>query len=367
MLRLMIVDDEEMAIRRLKRLLSEIGGIGSIETFLDPQEGYDYAKEHDVDVAFLDISMPDINGMRLSALLTDMRRNIDIVLVTGSDEYAVRAYAINVLDYIVKPVTSERLAVTMEKIQRVRRQYDPVPSLEVQLFDGMKIIRRTSEGKKETIRLRTPKTEELFAFLACKRTVAREEVTETLWRNLAPDKALKNLNSTVYAIRKAVGYERSGGGITITTTGNEIRLETDDLRCDLYEFERLIKELRRAPGESPALLEQAEALYKGPLLKGRSYEWAIEISRSLEQQYIDLLELTAGHHRMHDRPQQTLHYYGEMLKIDAMREDIHYKMMRLYAELGRKNEAMKQYHELEKLLQRELGTSPDRRLEDVIS
>ncbi|NOU67083.1 response regulator [Paenibacillus sp. LMG 31461] len=365
MLRLMIVDDEEMAIRRLKRLLSEIGGIGSIETFLDPQDGYEYAKAHDIDVAFLDISMPDINGMRLSVLLTEMQRNIDIVLVTGSDEYAVKAYAINVLDYIVKPVTSERLAITMEKVQRVRRQDDPIPNLEVQLFGGFKIIGRTTEGKKEAIRLRTPKTEELFAFLACKRTVAREEVTETLWQNLAPDNALKNLNSTLYAIRKAVGYDRSGGGIT--TTGNEIRLETDDLRCDLYEFERLIKEIRRAPGERAGLLEQAEALYKGPLLKGRSYEWAIEMSRSLEQQYIDLLELTAQHHWTHDRQQQTLHYYGELLKIDAMREDIHYKMMRLYADLGRKNEAMKQYRELEQLLQRELGTSPDLRLEDVIS
>jgi two-component system LytT family response regulator len=65
--------------------------------------------------------------------------------------------------------------------------------------------------------------------------------------------------------------------------------------------------------------------------------------------------------------QQTLHYYGEMLKVDAIREDIHYKMIRLYADLGRKNEAMKQYRELEQLLQRELGTSPDLRLEDVIS
>ncbi|OCT15297.1 hypothetical protein A8709_14465 [Paenibacillus pectinilyticus] len=365
MLRLMIIDDEEMAIRRLKRLLSEMGGIGSIETFLDPQEGYEYAKEHDVDVAFLDISMPDINGMRMSVLLTEMRRNIDIVLVTGSDEHAVRAYEINVLDYIVKPVTSERLAVTMEKIRRVRRQEEPIPNLDVQLFGGLKIIRRTSEGKKETVRLRSPKTEELFAFLACKRTVTREEVTDMLWQDLAPDNAMKNLNSTLYAIRKAIGYDRSGGGIT--TAGNEIRLETDDLRCDLYEFERLMKELRRSPGESAALLEESEALYKGPLLQGRSYEWAIELSRSLEHQFIDVLEQTAQHHRNHDRPQQTLHFYSEILKIDDMREDIHYKMMQLYAELGRKNEAMRQYRELEQLLQRELGTSPDRRLEDVIS
>ncbi|MGG1518163.1 BTAD domain-containing putative transcriptional regulator [Paenibacillus oryzisoli] len=364
MLRVMIVDDEEMAVRRLKRLLSEIGGIGSIETFLDPQEGYDYAQAHNVDVAFLDISMPDINGMRLSELLTGMVRGTDIVFVTGSDEYAVRAYAISALDYIVKPVTSERLAVTMEKIRRVRREDEPVPNLEVQLFGGLKIMRSTSEGKQETIRLRSPKTEELFAFLACKGTVAREEVTDTLWQDLAPDNALKNLNSTLYFIRKAVEFDRSGGGIT--TTGSEIRLESDGLRCDLYEFQRLIKEIRRASGQNASMLEQAEALYTGPLLKGRAYDWASELSRSLERQYLDLLELTAQHHLRHDRPQQALHCYGELLKTDTMREDIHYKMMRLYAELGRKNEAMRQYRELEQLLQRELGTLPDRRLEDVI-
>ncbi|RTE06753.1 response regulator [Paenibacillus whitsoniae] len=364
MLRLMIVDDEEMAVRRLKRLLSEIDGIESIETFLDPQEGYDYAQAHNIDVAFLDISMPDINGMRLSELLAGMGRGMDIVFVTGSDDYAVRAYAMNALDYIVKPVTSERLAATMEKIRRVRRQDEPVPNLEVQLFDGLKIMRRTSEGKQEAIRLRSPKTEELFAFLACKRTVSREEVADTLWQDLAPDNALKNLNSTLYFIRKAVEFDRFGGGIT--TTGSEIRLESDGLRCDLYEFQRLIKEIRRAPGRNASMLEQAEALYTGPLLKGRAYDWVIELSRSLERQYLDLLDLTAQHHLSHDRLLQALHCYGEMLKTDAMREDIHYKMMGLYAALGRKNEAVRQYRELEQLLQRELGTLPERRLEDVM-
>lgn len=365
MLRVMIVDDEEMAVRRLKRILSEMGGMESIESFLDPQEGYQYAQDHVVDVAFLDISMPDINGMRLSELLTGTGNHTDIVFVTGSDEYAVRAYAIDALDYIVKPVTSERLAATMKKIHRVRKSDHAAPTLDVQLFGGFKITRCTSEGKKEAIRLRSPKTEELFAFLACKGTVGREEVADTLWQDLAPDNALKNLNSTLYYIRKAVGNDRSGGGIT--TTGNEIRLETDDLRCDLYEFERIIKEIRRAPGQSAVMLEQAESLYTGPLLKGRAYDWAIEISRALEQQYLELLELTAQHHLMQHRSQQALHYYGEMLKTDATREDIHYKMMRLYAELGRKNEAIRQYHELEQLLQRELGTMPDRRLEDVLA
>ncbi|TBL80988.1 response regulator [Paenibacillus thalictri] len=363
MLRMMIVDDEELPAMRLKRLLTELSEWSVIETFFDPLDAYDYAKANPVDVAFLDISMPDLNGMKLSSLLVDIHPNIEFIFVTGFDEYAVRAFEIDALDYVMKPVTVERLTTTMGKIRRVHRPVVASSSMEVFLFGGMRIHYQAAGGGKESIKLRSPKTEELFAFLVCNKTVSREEIIDTLWSGLPPEKAWKNLNSTVYYIRKAI--EASKCRCEITTTGNEIRLDADGFYCDLYEFERLLKEIRHESERNLDLLERAAALYTGSLLQGKSCEWAIPYIRHLEKQYIELLELLAQHYRQSHQQIQALHYYSEIVKLDGTREDIHVEMIQVFMELGRKHEAVRQYEQLEEML-RELDVRPDPKIKELL-
>ncbi|GAA0370913.1 response regulator [Caldalkalibacillus horti] len=363
MLRIMIVDDEELAVKRLKRILADYHEISVIATFTNPQEAYEYAKGHTVDIAFLDISMPDINGMNLSGLLLNIHPAINIVFVTGFDQYAVKAFEMNALDYVMKPVTSERLVSTMARIRMLHQTVEVEPSLEIALFSGLAIT-LPAEGRKRMIKLRSPKTEELFAFLVCKRTASREEIIETLWSELEPDKAWKNLNSTLYYIRKAIDvnkYHRR-----IVTEGNTIRLNDDGINCDLYEFERMLKVIRRSPEHNAHLLERTEALYTGTLLKGKDYEWAIEYTRHLEMQYIELLDLMAHYYRQRNQLPRSLHYYNEILKLDAIREDINVEAIRLLLELGRRNEAIRHYRDLEETMQRELKTQPDPKIRELL-
>lgn len=98
MLRAIIVEDEELSVKRLKRIVSDSGEIGVCDTLLNPLEAYEYVKTNPIDIAFLDISMPEINGMRLSSRLLDLDDSIDVVFVTGYDEYAVQAFDMNALD-----------------------------------------------------------------------------------------------------------------------------------------------------------------------------------------------------------------------------------------------------------------------------
>jgi two-component SAPR family response regulator len=362
MLRAIIVDDEELSVRRLGNLLSESGEIGVCSAFLDPLEAYEFVKANPIDVAFLDISMPEIDGMQLSGLLLDLDDSIDIVFVTGYDEYAVQAFDRSALDYLLKPVTAERLSKTLDRLRKKRRYSAVEPPMTVLLFNGLKIYGQEQDNK--PLKLRSPKTEELFAFLVCKGAVSREEIIDTLWSGLETDKALKNLNSTLYYIRKALSTSRIDN--CILAGRNEIAIEESGVRCDLYEFERLLKQVRLAPEKNAELFKQAEALYTGELLKGKAYEWASEKTRQLEQHYIELLEAAARFHIESNEPQQSLHYFCEILRLDAIREDISHEVIRLYTELGRKNEAFRQYRMLEEMLERELGTKPDPRIKDFI-
>jgi DNA-binding NarL/FixJ family response regulator len=131
MLRAIIVDDEEISVKRLKRVLSESGEIEVCQAFLNPLEAYEFVKANPIQVAFLDISMPEINGMRLSSLLRDLDTSIDLVFVTGYEHYAVRAFDMDALDYIMKPVTAHRVSKTLDKIIRKHRSEAVGPSMEV--------------------------------------------------------------------------------------------------------------------------------------------------------------------------------------------------------------------------------------------
>ncbi|WP_339168253.1 response regulator [Paenibacillus sp. FSL H7-0943] len=358
MLRAIIVDDEELSVKRLKRILSQSGEIDVYETFLNPAVAYAFAKANPIDVAFLDISMPETNGMKLSSLLHELDESIDVVFVTGFDEYALQAFDLSAVDYLLKPVTAERLSKTLEKLKKINRNTTVEPTLEVFLFNGLKVYRRTQN--RELIKLRSPKTEELFAFLVSKGTVSREEIIDTLWSGLEPEKAWKNLNSTLYYIRKAIGANY------IKASRNEIHIVESSIYCDLYEFERLLKQIRQTSERHVEWMIQAEGLYTGALLKGKAYEWASSRTRRLEHEYIGLLELAARFHLEQNQQQQALHYFGEIIKLDSLREDIYHEIINLLIELGRMNEAQRKFGQLEEMLQQELGTTPDPKLKALM-
>ncbi len=140
MLRAVIVDDEELSLNRLKRLLSESVEIEIVHTFLNPVEAYEFVKANPVHIAFLDISMPEIDGMRLSGLLLDLDASIDVVFVTAHDEYAVQAFDMSALDYLMKPVTAQRMSKTLDKIIKKHRR--------AAILDSVEVLPKTPEEKR---------------------------------------------------------------------------------------------------------------------------------------------------------------------------------------------------------------------------
>ncbi|MFD1138004.1 response regulator [Paenibacillus urinalis] len=373
MLQAVIVDDEELSINRLKRLLIDNEEIEISRTYLNSKDALQYIEANHVDIVFLDISMPELNGMELSKYLKHHHESIEVIFVTGYDDYAVQAFEINALDYLLKPVTAQRVEVTLNKIRRtistkVREKTLPAESselfLKVEMFDGFKVYQ--SSHQKEWVKMRSPKTEELFAFLLHKRTVSREEIIDTLWKNFEPEKAWKNLNSTLYYIRQAINGCYQGASV-IQATRNEIRIDERYLSCDIYEFDRLMKQQSNNRIFEIEQAESAVKLYTGPFLKGKTYEWASSWGLELEQDYIKMLEYAAKHYRQTDQIERSLYFYEEIIKIDAFREDIGGELIKVYLELGREKEALRFYQNLEDLYRTELGTEPVSSIKNLIS
>ena len=111
----LIIDDEPLAINVVKSYLEEIDEVTILNTFTSALEALKYLKNHSVDLIFLDINMPLLNGL-------DFIRTLEvkplIIVTTAYDEYAIKTYELDVLDYLVKPIPFPRFVKAVNRALR---------------------------------------------------------------------------------------------------------------------------------------------------------------------------------------------------------------------------------------------------------
>lgn len=114
-LQVVLIDDEAKSIKSLEWELNKLDDIEILATFTNPSEALGYLKNQPVDCIFLDIEMPEMDGFQFLAQMQE--RNFDVVFVTAYDQFAINAIKEDAVDYLLKPIDSEDLFFTMEKIK----------------------------------------------------------------------------------------------------------------------------------------------------------------------------------------------------------------------------------------------------------
>lgn len=143
LIRTIVVDDERLARAELKRLLSAHPHVELVGEASNGEEALALIKASQPDLAFLDIQMPGIDGLTLAG---QIEPGCQFVFCTAFDSYAIDAFGLNALDYLVKPIVPERLARTLARIQaRSTEASTPVLPMEHGLLlkfgDRSRIIR----------------------------------------------------------------------------------------------------------------------------------------------------------------------------------------------------------------------------------
>src|SRR6476660_8479495 len=111
-----IIDDERLARTELRKLLQDYPEIEIVDEASNAEEGIQKIDTHNPDLIFLDIQMPGKTGFDM---LSELDHSPQVIFTTAYDEYALKAFEVNALDYLLKPVEPRRLADAMEKLRRV--------------------------------------------------------------------------------------------------------------------------------------------------------------------------------------------------------------------------------------------------------
>lgn len=343
-----IVDDEELALLHFKNMLEQTNIFQSIMTFHDPVEVLEHSEISAADAVFLDIEMPGINGIELAEAIQSMNTNIQIVFITAYNEFAIKAFELNAVDYLLKPVDYGRLLTTVERIRTNHLFRASAEKTEthffIQFFGSLQFY-QTLKGVKTYIpvKWRTSKAREMYAFLLHNqdRVVSKDLLIDLFWPAYDHSKASTQLYSTIYQIRKLISRIPFSQSIENTDTGYILRLS--GVKVDVAEWEKSLKE---APPLSASSINQHMDIfmsYDNHYLMENGYLWA-------EAEKIRLAQLWLGKaYELIDFLIHEMNYHQAMdicLQVEKIEPCDHHIMqykMQLFNKHGKVEEVIKEY------------------------
>ena len=229
-MRAIIVDDEKLMIRKFTRLTEDIRDLKIVGTFDNSEEAENYVAANPVEAAFLDIELPEINGVELAKRLRTLRDDIMIVFITAYDEYIHDANEINGDHYIIKPYTKTTLENVMKKLRllSVRQRKD----IYIQTFGRFMVWKEGAPVKL------TGKAKEILALVVTRRgkEISNEEIYNTIWEG----RPYSNAYMSVYynALRRLKNALHDAGieGLLASTTRGQT-VNTSLFDCDYYAWQ----------------------------------------------------------------------------------------------------------------------------------
>lgn len=349
-MRAILVDDEQLALLQLKRIFEhDINGVDVVETCSNPYDVVEMVTRHQPDVVFLDIHMPEVDGLKLGERIQSSMPNIEIVFVTAYDRYAVRAFELYAIDYIMKPVNSDRLKLTMQRLRekiKIKGESQPKEVAKPFLFCFNQIRYQLPGEEPQTIKWRTSKARELFAFLLHNRgrAVDRSLLTELLWPNLEVPRAQQQLYTTIYHIRqtlKKIGMDT----ITINSVDLETgyRLSVGEAQVDVEEWENELKQLAAPSFELVEEYERIFQQFEGNYLGDYEYLWAEYERERLRLLWLNHAKSLGKLYIEHGMTEKAVQVYRTVQQQLPDEEETYFTLIELYDSLGDKGGVEEQY------------------------
>ncbi|WP_083485021.1 response regulator [Paenibacillus ihumii] len=364
MMKVILVDDERLALDYLERQLNKLGQVKLLGKYTNPLIGKEQILQQDVDVIFLDINLPEINGIELAEQILEKKPDIHIVFVTAYNEHAVKAFELNALDYIVKPIVAERLALT---IKRVRSRMELASKQQEASSKKNEYIRlnvlkqvtiETSPGQFSMMQWRTSKAQELFLYLLQHRgqLVRKSALIEMLWPEYEMDKVYSQLYTAVYHIRKTL--EPLGERFQIANATEGYILKIQNVIIDAEEWESKLVSLWPPNSERIDKCAEAIRMYTGHYLQEYDYWWAESERQRLKELWLEASYAVARWYENEGLIDQAINSYTAICKQHPLEEQAYLALMKIHHAMNHPHLVERQFEILSQICLQELNDAP---------
>jgi len=249
---ILLVDDEKLQLLRLEKLCKKIFIKDNILSYTNPKKAYSDNIDNNIDIAFLDIEMPVLNGIQLAKSFKKINPKINIIFVTAYDNYAVDAFNIHASGYILKPVSMDKIKKELDglRFDINLKSKNKEKVLTVKCFGNFEVFK---DGI--PVKFGRQKSKELFAYLVDREgsAVNMNELNAVLWEE-DKNSYLRNLISDIQESLNLIGAND-----VFIKRFNECFIDVNKIECDAYEYKNNNPEAIRA--------------YRGEYMN--QYSWAI--------------------------------------------------------------------------------------------
>lgn len=364
-MRVVCIDDEHLSLDYIERQLKRIDNVDIIGAFTNPLEGKEFILKHNLDVVFLDIEMTPINGLEIAEEILQERPEIIFVFVTAYESFAVDAFELNAMDYIVKPVKFNRLQITMHRIQKAlegmkKKKFRISNNLRVKIAPFLAF--EVTPDIFEPLQWRTTKSQELFTYLLQNNGVIVEKssIIDLLWDEYDMEKAYSLLYTTIYNIRKQLKpYNKH---IVLNNHSYGYLLELHNVEIDLVCWEKELEKLPRINNTNHTEYEKVMQLYSGDYLSGYDYTWLEGERHRLERLWLSKANEIASFYTETNKWVDAIRWYSEIINSDPMIEEAHFNLMKIYEANGDFTFMMQQYNDLHKVWRDNFDKKPSKEI-----
>lgn len=250
MIKAIIIDDEAFCIESLMYKLTEsCPDVQVIATCRNASEGIPALQELQPDLVFLDINLPDLDGFRLLEQLPSI--NFQVVFTTAYNEYAVKAFKVNALDYLLKPVDEDDLVQAVDRFRQRMRQDNGIQQLQQLLQtlqlnrDHNRIALPTARGQlfiavNDIVRLESESNYTRF-YLSDKSNVLVSRTLKDYEILLSPHNFVRVHNSSIINLLHVKEYYKGKGGTVMMDDGMEIEISVRRKQLLLEKLAGLLK------------------------------------------------------------------------------------------------------------------------------
>lgn len=231
-MRIIAADDEALALKSLEKAIRAAKPEEEILSFQEPEEVLEYAGEHPVDVAFLDVEMGTMTGIEIAKQLKIWYPKINIIFVTGYDKYMAQAIELRMSGYVTKPATREKILIELEDLKHpvsmVRAN-----TLTVRCFGNFEAF---VNGK--ILEFEKSKTKEMLAYLVDRRgsSVTSGELRSILWDDVTVNDS--NTRSYLSKIKKdlVTALKKAGVRDAFIESRGRYAIDPAKICCDYYDY-----------------------------------------------------------------------------------------------------------------------------------
>lgn len=307
-----------------------------------------------------------MSGLELAEKIIEVSCNTEIVFVTVHNQYALDAFKLNAIDYILKPLSFENVSKVIDRLKRIKpHQHSPQETADKGRIFCFEKFLVYGVGSETAIMWRTTKTEELFAFLVqnVNKTVSRVKITQALWPEYSEEKSIMYLHTTIYNLKKTLLSAEIDFGLIFVNGGYQLTLPY--VYIDTVEFFALVNSALASSNSSIKGYESAYNLYKGRYLNENEYIWSQNKGDEYAALYHSLVAEMCKHYAGNDDYTSAESILQKALILEPIDDSLNEMLLYLYLQKQDKAAFVKHYNKIKTVYNDELGIDLNSRMRDL--